>query len=348
MLPTGQNLYAVDPRSVPTRTAWELGQRAAQEFLSRYVQDHGDWPKKVVFDLWGSAAMRTGGEDLAQAFALIGARPVWDHASNRVSGFEVLEIAALGRPRVDVTVRISGLFRDVFPEQIALYDSAVKAIAARTDEAAKTIRWRKPHSARARMRACSARRPAPTGPASVRRALSENFDTRENLGAAYLEATGYAYEGDDRSRDDEFRERVTTSQAFVHVQDMPGQDVLDSDAFADHEGGFAAAAEGVRRDARALSSRRDRPPRRGAHTRGRDRAGAARARRQSALDRRADAPRISRRGRNRRKRGQSVRLRRDDRRASPTGISTCCSTPSAATQRCATSSSKPIRRPRRR
>jgi cobaltochelatase CobN len=242
VLPTGKNLYAVDPRSVPTRTAWELGQRAAQEFLARYAQDHGDWPKNVVFDLWGSAAVRTGGEDLAQAFALIGARPLWDHVSNRVSGFEVLEIAALGRPRVDVTVRISGLFRDIFPEQIALYDSAVKAISARNDEGDDNplAQAAKRENSHARVFGAA---PGAYGTGVVRRALSENFETRENLGAAYLEATGYAYEGATARATDEFRQRVKTSNAFVHVQDMPGQDVLDSDAFADHEGGFAAAAE---------------------------------------------------------------------------------------------------------
>ena len=120
VLPTGRNLYAIDPRSAPTRNAWEIGRRAAEEICKRYAQDHGDWPKRIVLDLWGSTTMRTGGDDLAQAFALIGCRPTWDVASTRVNGFEALPLAMLGRPRVDVTLRISGLFRDVFPSQIAL------------------------------------------------------------------------------------------------------------------------------------------------------------------------------------------------------------------------------------
>jgi len=241
VLPTGRNLYAVDPRSVPTRTAWELGQRAAQEFLARYVQDHGDWPKSVVFDLWGSAAVRTGGEDLAQALALMGAKPVWDHVSNRVSGFEIVEIATLGRPRVDVTLRISGLFRDIFPDQIALYDSAAKAISARDDEGddnplAQAARRENSH---ARVFGAA---PGVYGTSVARRALFEET-SRQDLGAAYLEATAYAYEGVNARKTGEFRQRVQNSNAFVHVQDLPGQDVLDSDVFADHEGGFAAAAE---------------------------------------------------------------------------------------------------------
>ena len=243
VLPTGRNLYAVDPRSVPTRTAWELGQRAAQEFLSRYVQDHGEWPRRIVFDLWGSAAVRTGGEDFAQALALIGARPRWDNASNRVSGFEILTVATLGRPRVDVTVRISGLFRDVFPEQISLFDAAVKAIIEREDEGDDD----NPLSQAARLDGSRSRvfgaAPGAYGAGVVRRALSEDWTARQDLGAAYLEATGYAYGGAAVRETGEFRDRVAASQAFVHVQDMPGQDVLDADAFADHEGGFAAAAE---------------------------------------------------------------------------------------------------------
>ncbi|MBB4196873.1 cobaltochelatase subunit CobN [Rhodoblastus sphagnicola] len=242
VLPTGRNLYAVDPRSVPTRTAWELGVRAGDAFLARYVQDHGEWPENVVFDLWGSAAVRTGGEDLAQALALMGARPLWDHSSNRVSGFEILEIATLGRPRVDVTVRISGLFRDIFPDQIALYDAAAKAISARDDEGDDNPLAKAAKREGTRSRVFGAA-PGVYGTGVARRALSENFETRENLGAAYLAATGYAYEGATSRQTDEFRARVKTSNAFVHVQDMPGQDVLDSDAFADHEGGFAAAAE---------------------------------------------------------------------------------------------------------
>src|SRR5271166_1869950 len=115
VLPTGRNLYSVDPRAVPTRTAWEIGQRTAEALLTRHAQDHGDWPKRIVLDIWGSATMRTGGDDLAQAFALLGVRPRWDHGSSRVAGFDILPLAVLNRPRVDVTLRISGLFRDVFP-----------------------------------------------------------------------------------------------------------------------------------------------------------------------------------------------------------------------------------------
>jgi cobaltochelatase CobN len=236
VLPTGRNLYSVDPRGVPTRTAWDLGQRAGEVFLAAYVQDHGEWPRHVVFDLWGSATMRTGGEDLAQALWLIGARPLWDASSNRVSGYEVLTPASLGRPRVDVTLRISGLFRDVFPEQLMLFHAAAEAVAARDDEGDDNP-----------LRGGSAERIFGAGPGAygtgvARAALRGDWDSRDQLGKVYLDATRFAYGPGEARETQGFREKVAGAQALVHVQDMAGQDVLDSDAFAEHEGGFAAAA----------------------------------------------------------------------------------------------------------
>ena len=133
MLPTGRNLFTADPRTLPTPTAMELGRLAADEVVRAHLQTHGDMPRAVVIDLWGSATLRTGGEEIAQGLALLGCRPIWDNASGRVTGIEVLPCAALGRPRVDVTWRISGLFRDLFPAQIALIDAAVQAVAARDE-----------------------------------------------------------------------------------------------------------------------------------------------------------------------------------------------------------------------
>ena len=137
VLPTGRNLFTADPRTMPTPTAFDIGEAAAAEVLRRYMQDHGDWPRSLVVDLWGSASLRTGGEEIAQGLALMGCRPQWDAATGRVTGIEVLPPAALGRPRVDVTWRISGLFRDMFPTQIALIDAATKAVAARDEDASE-------------------------------------------------------------------------------------------------------------------------------------------------------------------------------------------------------------------
>src|SRR5260370_6766420 len=130
VLPTGRNLTTLDPRSIPTRTATTIGLRAADEVVRRYLPDHGDYPRSLVIDLSASTSLRTGGDDLAQALGYLGARPVWDTSSKRVTGVEILPLAKLERPRIDVTLRISGLFRDIFDTQIALLDTAIRKIAA--------------------------------------------------------------------------------------------------------------------------------------------------------------------------------------------------------------------------
>ncbi len=239
VLPTGRNLYAIDPRAVPTRTAWEIGQRTAAEVLARYVQDQGEWPRRMVLDLWGSATMRTGGDDLAQAFALIGVRPLWDSGATRVSGFEILPPASFGRPRVDVTVRISGLFRDVFPTQVVLFDAAVRAVAA-LDEAPEE----NPLVGARDIRRVFGAAPGRYGVGLGRRLATGEWTRRDELAQAYLSATSHAYgaDGAGETAAAAFATSVAAADAFVHVQDIAGQDVLDSDAFAEHEGGFMAAA----------------------------------------------------------------------------------------------------------
>src|SRR5690606_21874162 len=126
VLPTGRNFFSVDARAVPTAAAWHLGWKSAALLIERYVQQHGDWPRTVALSAWGTANMRTGGDDIAQALALLGVRPLWDGPSHRVTGIEVLPLSVLDRPRVDVTLRVSGFFRDAFPAQIALFDRAVQ------------------------------------------------------------------------------------------------------------------------------------------------------------------------------------------------------------------------------
>jgi cobaltochelatase CobN len=240
VLPTGRSLYAVDPRAVPTRTACEIGARVAEDIVTTYAQDHGVYPKRIVLDLWASTTMRTGGDDLGQAFALIGVRPTWDPATSRVTGFEIRPTALLGRPRVDVTLRISGLFRDVFQTQIALFDAAARAVAERDEDPEDN-----PLRADADGPRVFGAAPGTYGIGVGARLDADDFADAADLGATYLAATSHAFEGDGaRPAADAFRRRVENADAFVHVQDMAGQDILDSDAFAEHEGGFAAAAGG--------------------------------------------------------------------------------------------------------
>ncbi len=249
VLPTGRNLFAVDPRAVPTRSAATLAAGAAEDLLRRHLQEHGDWPRRLVIDLWGSATMRTGGEDLALALHLLGVRPLWDVDSDRVTGVEAVPIAELDRPRVDVTLRISGLFRDAFPAQLALFDDAVRMIAGR-DEAAD---WN-PLAAGARGLEGAALRRATTriygaapgayGAGVAGPLASGAWSGREDLGRAWLGASSAAYgAGLDGAPDPQgLAARVAAAELFVHRQDDAGADLLDATEVAAHAGGFAAAA----------------------------------------------------------------------------------------------------------
>jgi cobaltochelatase CobN len=236
VLPTGRNLFTTDPRAVPTRAAHAQGVRLADELVRRHLQDAGDWPRGLVVDLWGSATMRTAGEEFAMALHLLGARPVWDEGSERVSGVEILPLAELDRPRIDVSLRISGLFRDVFPTLSALFNQAVRALAAR-DEAADWNPFVGAPGARV------------YGPAPGRYGLglgdlAQDYgeEGRRAAGEAWLAASAWAHDGAEARPDAEgLARRVAGADAFVHVQDLPETDLLLAADYAAHEAGFAAA-----------------------------------------------------------------------------------------------------------
>lgn len=243
VMPTGRNLTALDPRAVPTATAEALGARAAEAVMARHAQDHGEWPRRILVDLWGSATMRTGGEDFAQALALMGVRPRRDAGSARVGGFEIVPAARLERPRVDVTLRVSGLFRDVFPAQIALFDAAARAVAAldEDDETNPLAAARRAGEAAARVFSAA---PGAYGTEVGGLLDAEAFEGRADLGEAYLSASAHAYGAgfEGVSAPEAFRARVGGADAFVQGRDDESRDLLDSDAYATHAGGFAAAA----------------------------------------------------------------------------------------------------------
>jgi cobaltochelatase CobN len=248
VLPTGRNLFTADPRTLPTPTAMELGRLAADEIVRAHLQTHGEMVRAVVIDLWGSATLRTGGEEIAQGFALMGCRPIWEAASGRITGVEVLPPAAIGRPRVDVTWRISGLFRDLFPAQIALIDAAVQAVAARDEDSdenplAAARRAANGKSA-VRLDRIFGTAPGVYG-AGVEDLLGRTTDTN-SIGAAYLAAASHAYSGADGEGDaapGAFAQRVASADALVHASDDPGRDLLEGGEDAAFVGGFAAAAK---------------------------------------------------------------------------------------------------------
>ncbi|HRK41638.1 MAG TPA: cobaltochelatase subunit CobN [Gemmobacter sp.] len=234
VLPTGRNLFAVDPRAVPSRAAHAQGVKLAEELLRRHLQDHGDWPRGLVVDLWGSATMRTAGEDFAMALHLAGLVPVWDAGSGRVSGVEVLPLALLNRPRIDVTLRVSGLFRDVFPGLATLFETGAQALAAR-DEMPEDNPYR---LATARV---YGPRPGQYGLGMAPEDFSP--EARAAAGEAWLAASSWALGADGRSRDDRagLEARLRSADSFVHAQDLPESDLLLAADYAAHEAGFAAA-----------------------------------------------------------------------------------------------------------
>ncbi len=237
VLPTGRNLYTTDPRSVPTRAAYAQGVKLAEELVRRHLQEEGDYPKGLIVDLWGSATMRTAGEEFAMALHLLGVKPVWDKGSERVSGIEVLPITDLSRPRLDVTLRVSGLFRDVFPTLSALYGQAVRALSAR-DEATD---WN-PYAGQEP--AARVYGPAPGSYGLNMTHLSETYtdEARTQAGEAWLNASSYALEGEHIAPDkDGITQRVASADSFVHLQDLAETDLLLANDYATHEAGFAAA-----------------------------------------------------------------------------------------------------------
>lgn len=243
ILPTGRNLTTIDPRAIPTRVATTIGGRAADDVIRRHLQDHGEYPRALMLDLWASASLRTGGDDLAQALAYLGVRPQWDARSNRVTGIEVLPLAKLDRPRIDATLRISGLFRDIFPAQIALFDMAVRKVAARDEE----DDWNPLAAARRRGDSLSrifGGAPGSYGAGTSDMALETDWGSRTDLAEAYLAAGSHAYGPNDDgiAAPDDFAARIADADALVHPQDDRERDLLDGDGVADFVGGFAAAA----------------------------------------------------------------------------------------------------------
>lgn len=258
VLPTGRNFYSVDCRAVPSPAAWKLGWKSASLLIERHFQDNGAYPTRIALSAWGTANMRTGGDDIAQALALMGVHPVWDKHANRVTGFEIMPATVLGRPRVDVVFRVSGFFRDAFPFQLDLIDSAARAVAAldedgsvnplaaqtRKDQRALEAAGCAPAEAmkRAGYRVFGSK-PGAYG-AGLQALIDERcWETDEDLAAAYLAWGGYAY-GNGSEGDAEqalFAARLKNVEVIIHNQDNREHDLLDSDDYYQFEGGVAAA-----------------------------------------------------------------------------------------------------------
>ena len=265
LLPTGRNFYSVDLRGLPTETAWDLGRRSAELLVDLYLQEEGEPLRQLALSVWGTATMRNGGEDIAQALALLGIRPIWDGPTRRMVNLEAIPLASLGRPRVDVTLRISGLFRDAFPQLVAWFNRAT-ALVASLEEGEQD----NPLAAAARREGGQSGRVFGSAPGAYGAGLQGLIDSgiweeRGDLAEAFLAWSGWRYEGSgvavaDRSG---LEQRLAAVQVVLHNQDNREHDLLDSDDYYQFQGGLSAAAERLQGQAPALwfadHSRQQRP-----------------------------------------------------------------------------------------
>jgi cobaltochelatase CobN len=254
VLPTGRNFYSVDPKAIPSRNAWEVGVALGDSLLSRYLADHGEYPASVGLVVWGTSAMRTAGDDIAEALWLLGMRPVWDQASRRVTGLEVVPLAELGRPRVDVTLRISGFFRDAFPHVVAMLDEAVRTVAGLDEPAADNLL--RAHvdadvAAGADPRRATARvfgsKPGAYGAGLLPLIDSRDWKSDADLAEVYAVWGGYAYgAGLDGAEARGDMERVYRRvRVAAKNQDTREHDIVDSDDYFQYHGGMVAAVRAL-------------------------------------------------------------------------------------------------------
>ena len=249
VLPTGRNFYSVDPKSLPSRLAWETGQLLADSLVERYQADHeGAYPKSVGLSVWGTSAMRTSGDDIAEVFALLGVRPVWDEASRRVIDLEVISLAELGRPRIDVTVRISGFFRDAFPHVLALLDDAVQMVAALDEPLDQNyVRAHAQDDGAEHVRRIFGSKPGTYGAGLLQLIESGNWRDDQDLAAVYTTWGGYAYGRglDGVAAADDMRTAYKRIQVAAKNVDSREHDIADSDDYFQFHGGMVATVRAL-------------------------------------------------------------------------------------------------------
>ena len=254
VLPTGRNFYSVDPRAIPSRLAWETGQAMADSLLERYQSDTGGYPQSVGLSIWGTAAMRTSGDDVAEILALLGIRPRWDEASRRVDGLDVIALAELGRPRIDVTVRISGFFRDAFPHVVTMLDDAVRLVAdldepddqnyVRAHAMADLAQHGDQRRATTRI---FGSKPGAYGAGLLPLIDARNWRDDADLAEVYAAWGGFAYgrELDGREARGEMETAYRRIAVAAHNTDTLEHDIADSDDYFQYHGGMIATVRAL-------------------------------------------------------------------------------------------------------
>lgn len=257
VLPTGRNFYSVDIRAIPSETAWDVGRKAAEAVIEHYTQENGEYPKTLAISVWGTSTMRTGGDDIAQIMALMGIKPVWDGVSRRVVDYEIIPISVLGRPRIDVTVRVSGFFRDGFPNLLELLYKAIVHLSTLIEEKEnnplalqvekETKYWLDQGLEKSEAKHRASYRLFGSKPGAYGAGLqglieSQNWENDADLAKAYLNWSSYAYVGSKGvSMPEVFEQRLKQLQIVLHNQDNREHDLLDSDDYYQFQGGLTTA-----------------------------------------------------------------------------------------------------------
>ena len=264
ILPTGKNFYSVDVRTIPSQSAYELGTKSANNIIDRYLQDNGEYPTSIGVSVWGTSTMRTGGDDIAQALALIGVRPVWSGMNRRVKDFEVISLLELRRPRIDVLLRISGFFRDAFPDVISLFNAAIEKVALLDEEEDKNPikarfnseqkEWIEKGLTAQQAQERSLYRVFGSKPGAYGAGLQglidgKNWESQDDLAQVYINWSGYAYFGsknEGKSAHESFEKRLENIEVVIQNQDNREHDLLDSDDYYQFQGGMTAAVTKVK------------------------------------------------------------------------------------------------------
>lgn len=254
VLPTGRNFYSVDPKAIPSRLAWETGVAMADSLLARYRDDYGSWPRSVGLSVWGTSAMRTAGDDIAEVLALLGVRPIWDEASRRVVDLAAIPLAELGRPRIDVTVRISGFFRDALPHVVTMLDDAVRLVAdldepdddnyVRAHAQADLAHHGDQRRATTRI---FGSKPGTYGAGLLQLIDSRNWRDDADLAQVYTAWGGFAYGRglDGRAATDDMSRQYRRIAVAAKNTDTREHDIADSDDYFQYHGGMVATVRAL-------------------------------------------------------------------------------------------------------
>jgi cobaltochelatase CobN len=249
ILPTGRNFYSVDIHSLPTTTSWIMGKKLADGLLTRFKKESEAYPESIAMVLWGTSNMRTKGDDIAQILYLLGVRPIWKPENKRVIGVEPIPLDELQRPRIDVSIRISGFFRDAFQNLVNLMDQAIQMVA-NLDEPVEMNFVRKHHleSKSKEIFRIFGSAPGRYGTGILEAITTKNWESKQDLADIFMTWSGFAYTQNDYGieKKEEFKKQLSQMDVVSQNQDNREHDIFDSDDYLQFHGGLINAVNQIK------------------------------------------------------------------------------------------------------